>query len=115
MNPRFTRLDDWLHWQESLHWQSIDLGLERIRQVAERLALLKVPFQLITVAGTNGKGSTIALMEAMLASTECSVGIYTSPHLYRYNERICIDGAEVTDGMLCYASPLLMRHVKISL
>ncbi|MCK5725708.1 MAG: bifunctional tetrahydrofolate synthase/dihydrofolate synthase [Thiotrichaceae bacterium] len=103
MKPRFTTLDDWLHWQESLHWQSIDLGLDRIREVAGRLSLFELPFQLITVAGTNGKGSTIALMEAMLASTEYSVGIYTSPHLYRYNERVCIDEIEVSDAMLCDA------------
>lgn len=103
MKPRFSTLNDWLHWQESLHWQSIDLGLERIQQVARRLELVSLPFQLITVAGTNGKGSTIALMEAMLIPTVHSVGVYTSPHLYRYNERIRISGLEVSDDLLCEA------------
>lgn len=100
---RFQRLDDWLHWQESLHPRSIDLGLERVARVAERLELRQPGPFTITVAGTNGKGSSIALLEAILLRAGYRVCSYTSPHLLRYNERIRVNGTAVSDADLCAA------------
>ena len=100
---RFSSLSEWVDWQQRLHTSSIDLGLERIRVVARRMNLLEVPdFRIVTVAGTNGKGSSVALLEAMLRP-HGRVGAYTSPHFIRYNERVRIDGAEVDDASLCRA------------
>ena len=97
-----TTLDDWLAWQQRLHTSSIDLGLERIRAVAKRMRLLAPEFRVATIAGTNGKGSSAVMLEAMLRP-HGRTGIYTSPHFLRYNERIRIDGAEVDDALLCAA------------
>ncbi|MEE9302955.1 MAG: bifunctional tetrahydrofolate synthase/dihydrofolate synthase [Thiotrichaceae bacterium] len=106
-NPRFDSLDEWLKWQESVHWVDIDLGLDRIREVATRMQLLSVPFPIITVAGTNGKGSTVAILEAMLIAEGYRTGSYTSPYLYRYNERIKVSNNGVAkdteDALLCAA------------
>lgn len=99
---RFNTLAEWLAWQETLHPQAIDLGLERPGRVLERLALER-PFPVFTVAGTNGKGSTVALLDAILRAAGYRVGAYSSPHLFRYNERIRIDGTEVSDEALCEA------------
>lgn len=92
-----TRLDDWLDWLLAQHSQEIQLGLERVRTVAEALALLPVTVPSVIVAGTNGKGSTATLV-AGLAGASGRVGLYTSPHLWRYNERITINGEPVSDG-----------------
>jgi dihydrofolate synthase/folylpolyglutamate synthase len=100
---RFTTLADWLRWQEQLHPNPIDLGLERVRQVLQGMDLGPVPFQVLTVGGTNGKGSCVALLDAMLRAQGYTVGAYTSPHLLRYNERICIQGVEATDKELIEA------------
>ncbi|WP_347329560.1 bifunctional tetrahydrofolate synthase/dihydrofolate synthase [Marinimicrobium locisalis] len=100
---RFERLDDWLRWLESHHPTEIELGLARIRAVAERLDLLTPAARVISVAGTNGKGSCVAACGALLEAAGCSVGTYTSPHLLRYNERIVIDGAFASDEELCQA------------
>lgn len=97
-----TTLADWLHWQENLHPRSMDLDLDRVRIVAQRLGLLPFPSRVITVGGTNGKGSTVLLLEAILGKTH-RVGTYTSPHLRRYTERIRIDGREVAESELCRA------------
>lgn len=103
-NPlRFDTLDDWLDWQTALHPREIELGLHRCRQVAERLAILNPPFPVITVAGTNGKGSSVALLDAILSTAGYRTGRYTSPHLLRYNERICIANQMVSDEQLCEA------------
>jgi len=102
--PRFSTLEDWLAWQERLHPRAIDLGLERVRQVAQRLGLSARPaFTVITVGGTNGKGSCIALLEAILQAAGYKLGVYTSPHLLRYNERIRLDGVAVDEAVLCEA------------
>lgn len=98
---RFDTLDDWLGWQETLHPTEIELGLERVSQVLERLELNQPNFTLITVAGTNGKGSSVAMLEAILLAAGYRVGSYTSPHLLRYNERIKLDGQPVSDAALC--------------
>jgi dihydrofolate synthase/folylpolyglutamate synthase len=100
---RFNTLDEWLAWQETLHPLAIDLGLERIRPVLLRLALQQPPCAVITVGGTNGKGSSVAMLDAILRAAGYRVGAYTSPHLLRYNERICIDGVAVDDATLCAA------------
>jgi len=81
--------------------REIDLGLERVATVLARLKLTRPGFTLITVAGTNGKGSSVAMLEAILLAAGYRVGSYTSPHLLRYNERIKLDGQPVNDAMLC--------------
>lgn len=93
-------LAEWLTLQESVHPKSIDMGLERVGWVAAALGLARAPFAVITVGGTNGKGSTAAHLEAFALAQELAVGLFTSPHFIRYNERIRIDGAEVTDEAL---------------
>lgn len=100
---RFSTLDDWLAWQETLHPRDIDLGLERVAAVADVLGLRHPSCVVITVAGTNGKGSSVALLAAVLAAAGFRVGRYTSPHLLRYNERINIAGRAVDDAALCGA------------
>jgi len=100
---RFSTLADWLAWQETLHPAKIDLGLDRVRGVLQRMGLDNPRYALITVGGTNGKGSCVALLEAMLHAAGYRVGAYTSPHLLRYNERVRIDRAAVSDAALCEA------------
>lgn len=101
---RFTTLNDWLAWQERLHHQEIDLGLERVMQVWRRLASRDMPgFSVITVGGTNGKGSSVAMLDAILRAAGYRVGTYSSPHILRYNERVKLHGAEVSDELLCQA------------
>ncbi|HAZ60360.1 MAG TPA: bifunctional tetrahydrofolate synthase/dihydrofolate synthase [Gammaproteobacteria bacterium] len=103
MSARFNTLPEWLRWQEQLHVREIDLGLERARRVLEALGLPPTTWPVITVAGTNGKGSTVAMLESMLRSAGLRVGCYSSPHLLRYNERIRMDGVPVEDQPLCEA------------
>ncbi len=95
-------LTQWLAHLEQLHPVAIDLGLDRIHVVAERLGLLAGPIarQVVTVAGTNGKGSTVAMLEAVARAHGLSTASYTSPHLLRYNERLRTDGEEVSDEAL---------------
>ncbi|MDE2052534.1 MAG: bifunctional folylpolyglutamate synthase/dihydrofolate synthase, partial [Gammaproteobacteria bacterium] len=85
---------EWLALQEAAHPKSIDLGLERVAAVARRLGIDRPGCAVITVGGTNGKGSTVAHLEALWLAAGRSVGLFTSPHFLRYNERIRIDGAE---------------------
>lgn len=95
---RFNTLTEWLSWQEQLHFTEIDPGLDRIRIVWQRLATDNTAkFPLITVAGTNGKGSSVAMLSSILQQAGYKTGTYTSPHLLRYNERICINGESATD------------------
>ncbi len=96
-------LDEWLRIQETVHGQGIDLGLARVRSVGERMGLLPVAARSIIVAGTNGKGSTVACLETLLRCLGHRVGAFTSPHLLRYNERIRVDGAEASDAELIAA------------
>ncbi|EPC03630.1 hypothetical protein L861_19030 [Litchfieldella anticariensis FP35 = DSM 16096] len=95
-------LDAWLARLERQHPVSIDLGLERVARVGRRLGLLDTPVatRLITVAGTNGKGSTVAMLEALARAHGLSTATYTSPHLLRYNERLRLDGQEADDTTL---------------
>ncbi len=92
-----TTLDQWLQRLELLHPNEIDLGLQRITAVAERMGLLPLAPPVITVAGTNGKGSTVAVLEAVLTQMDCVTGSCTSPHLLRFNERIRVGGNDVDD------------------
>ena len=100
---RFETLDEWLQWQMALHDKAIDLGLDRVGQVAGRLGIGRIAGTVITVAGTNGKGSTVAAYEAWLENAGFSVASYTSPHLLRYNERIRLNREAVGDADLCAA------------
>jgi dihydrofolate synthase / folylpolyglutamate synthase len=93
-------LADWLEQQQKSHPSAIDLGLARVHSVAQRLALLPPPYRVVTVAGTNGKGSTVAYLDALFRAAGRRTGRFTSPHLVRYNERICVDGEECSDTAL---------------
>lgn len=93
-------VQEWLNYLEGLHPSEIELGLQRIREVAKRMDLLNLPCKVVTVAGTNGKGSTIAMMEQLALAHQQSIAVYTSPHLIRYNERIRLDGVAVEDRLL---------------
>jgi len=92
----------WLRLLESRQGQAIMLGLERVALLRDRLGIFP-SCPIITVGGTNGKGSTCAYLESALAAAGYRVGCYTSPHLLRYNERVRVDGAEATDAELCAA------------
>lgn len=100
---RFDDLQGWLGWQETLHPTSIDLGLERVAAVWARLCPEPVPFAVITIAGTNGKGSCATMLESIYRAAGYRTGCYTSPHLLRYNERIRLDGKALSDAVLCAA------------
>jgi dihydrofolate synthase/folylpolyglutamate synthase len=93
-------LPDWLDYIERQHPKSIDMGLERVREVAQRLGLKRPARKVITIGGTNGKGSTVAFIEAIARAAGWRVGAYTSPHLLRYNERVRIDGVDADDAAL---------------
>ncbi|MFU8789409.1 MAG: bifunctional tetrahydrofolate synthase/dihydrofolate synthase [Methylobacter sp.] len=99
----FDSLQDWLAWQESLHPLVIDLGLERAAQVFQALNPHYAKPPTLTVGGTNGKGSSVAYLEAIYTVQGYRVGAYTSPHILRYNERIKIDGKPVSDELICEA------------
>ncbi len=99
-DARQQTLDDWLDYQQRVHPRSIELGLARVREVWERLGAAAPAPVVITVGGTNGKGSTVAFLEAMLAAMGKRVGCYTSPHLQRYNERVRLLGREAGDAEL---------------
>lgn len=98
---RFPNLHEWLAWQEKLHPSEIELGLDRVAAVLQRMNPGKPAFSVISVAGTNGKGSCVAMLDAIYRAAGYSVGAYTSPHLKNYNERISINGVTVSDQQLC--------------
>ena len=100
---RLKTLDEWLDWQESLHTQEIDLGLERVQKVYRKLFPNGVPFQVITVAGTNGKGSTITFIDSIYQQSDFKIGAFTSPHLIKYNERFSVNGKMASDERICQA------------
>ena len=93
-------LNDWLNRLESLHPKTIELGLDRVSEVAQRLGV-HFDCPVITVGGTNGKGSTCAMLESILLQGGYRVGLYTSPHLLRFNERARINGELASDEALC--------------
>ena len=96
-------LDDWLSWQETLMEETIVLGLERVQIVYNRLFPNGVPYSVITVAGTNGKGSTVSFIDSIYRQSEYKIGRSTSPHLLKYNERYAIDGIDVSDEVIIKA------------
>jgi dihydrofolate synthase/folylpolyglutamate synthase len=95
-------LGEWLDYIERLHSRPIALGLDRVRRVADALGVAQTT-PVITVGGTNGKGSTCAILERVLACAGYRVGLYTSPHLLRYNERVRVAGEAVSDEVLTEA------------
>ena len=95
------RLDFWLRHIAAVHPLEIELGLDRVRRVAKRLSLHKPAPHTVVVAGTNGKGSCIAALQSIVLEAGYRAGSYTSPHLHRFNERIRLDGEEVSDRQLC--------------
>ena len=101
---RFTTLAEWLEWLEQHHPTTIELGLERVAAVARALNILPLDVPVVTVAGTNGKGSVVAALAAVLAAPDNPakkrVGVYTSPHLLAFNERIVVAGVPASDALL---------------
>ncbi len=101
---RFSSLSQWLAWQEHLHFRDIDPGLQRVGAVWQQMGgSSKLPFKVVTVAGTNGKGSSVAITSAILQAAGYKTATYTSPHLLRYNERICINNVPASDNTICEA------------
>ena len=100
MKRRFDTVNEWLEWQQTVHPLNIDFKLERILSVYEKLDVAKVAKKIITVAGTNGKGSTVSFLESILCKNNINVGTFTSPHILKYNERIKINGKEIDDESL---------------
>lgn len=107
---RDATLDDWLAWLESGGGSAIDLGLDRLRPVCRSLGLEQPGFRVLTVAGTNGKGSSVAVAEALLRAAGRRVGAYTSPHLVVFNERISVDGVPATDRAIVEALSAVEAH-----
>ena len=100
MKRRFDTVNEWLEWQQTVHPLNIDFKLERILTVYEKLGVPKVAKKIITVAGTNGKGSTVSFLENILCNNRLNVGTFTSPHILKYNERIKINGKDIDDESL---------------
>jgi dihydrofolate synthase/folylpolyglutamate synthase len=100
MNAAPRTLAEWLALQERVHVRAIDLGLDRVGTVAKTLGVDHPGYRIVTVGGTNGKGSTVATLEALLLALGLRVGALTSPHLLRYNERVHVAGREVSDAQL---------------
>jgi dihydrofolate synthase / folylpolyglutamate synthase len=96
-------LAEWLALQESVHPKTIDMGLARVSSVARTLGVDEPTYRVITVGGTNGKGSTVAHLDALLRAAGASTGMFTSPHFLRYHERIRVGGVEVSDDELISA------------
>jgi len=102
-------LQEWLTTLEQRHPTEIDLGLTRVRLIAERLGITRPHGTVITVAGTNGKGSCVRMLEAVLKAQGASTGVYSSPHLVKYNERIRLNGVDVSDEAIVSAFEAIER------
>ncbi len=100
-------LDDWLNWQENLMEETIVLGLDRVQIVYDRLFPNGVPFRVITVGGTNGKGSTVSFIDSIYRQSKYKIGRSMSPHLLKYNERYAINGVDVSDEEIINAFELI--------
>lgn len=100
MPQRFATLDEWLAWLETLHPKKIDFSLNRIRAVLDALEIPTPPYRVITVGGTNGKGSCVAMLESIYRVAGYRVGAFTSPHLWRFNERLRLDTKSISDTAL---------------
>ncbi|MFZ7174236.1 bifunctional tetrahydrofolate synthase/dihydrofolate synthase [[Pasteurella] aerogenes] len=108
-------LAEWLSYLENSHFKAIDLGLERVQSVAQQLDLLMPAPFVITVGGTNGKGTTCRLLEILLLNAGYRVGVYSSPHLLRYNERVRIQNQELPDSAHCESFAFIDAHKSASL
>ena len=97
-----SNLQKWLTHISRVHPREIELGLGRVQRIAQDMSLSK-SFKVITVAGTNGKGSVVSVMENLLCHAGISVGAYTSPHLHCFNERIRLQGLPCDEGLICEA------------
>ena len=100
MKRRFDTVNEWLDWQQTVHPLNIDFKLERILSVYQKLNISSIAKKVITVAGTNGKGSTVSFLESILSNSNYNVGTFTSPHILKYNERIKINQKEIDDESL---------------
>ena len=103
-------LEQWLTYLESIHSKNIDMGLTRVEQVFSKLALNFSQSTVVTVAGTNGKGTTCAVLEQAALEVHKKVGVYSSPHIVRYTERVRINGKELPESAHCEAFWPLSRH-----
>ena len=103
MAKKLKTLNDWLEWQQKLHPANIDFKIERIKSVFNRLGINRIADKIIIIAGTNGKGSTVSILESLLFQAKLKVGAFTSPHIQRYNERIKINKEEVSDDEIIEA------------
>jgi dihydrofolate synthase / folylpolyglutamate synthase len=99
----FSTLSEWLSWIDKVHINEIELGLERVRRVAERLSLLTPSCPVIIVGGTNGKGSTVSGLEAIYRAAGYQVGAFTTPVLWTYNEQVRLNGQVASDQAFCQA------------
>ena len=100
MDAQSAELAAWLERLETLHPKKIDLGLERIGRVLDRLSLRSPPYRSIVIGGTNGKGSCVAMLESLYLAGGYRAGAFTSPHLWRFNERIRVDGVDADSGSI---------------
>ena len=105
-------LNEWINWQCKLHSTNMDFNLSRIKEVAKRLNIHKTTSKVFTVAGTNGKGSTVAILESVLLESGYNVGSYTSPHLIEFNERIKINKIPADTDEICQAFELIEESRK---
>ncbi len=96
-------LNRWLEYIYTVHSKRMELGLDRVKKVASKLSLLQMQAKVIVVAGTNGKGSTVATLEQIYLNNGYNVGSFTSPYLLKFNEQIKINGKSVSDGLICDA------------
>lgn len=121
MNNQFTipnaesPLEAWLSYQTNLHSQNIDMGLERVGLVARKMGLTQPAPRVITVGGTNGKGTTCHTIESILMAAGLKVGVYSSPHLVRYTERVRIQGSNWPSPTFAVPLPRLNKSEAISL
>lgn len=115
MTENSKELKEWLEYIETKYRPRCELGLERISKVANKLNLTEFTCPVITVAGTNGKGSSIACLQALALASGLRVGTYTSPHLIRFNERIKVNGIAVADDILCEAFTVIDDSVDVVL
>ena len=105
-------LDEWIEWQCKLHSTNMDFNLSRIKEVASRLNISQTKKKVFTVAGTNGKGSTVAILESILLESDYNVGSYTSPHLLEFNERIKVNKIPVDTKEICDAFEIIEESRK---
>ena len=100
---QFSTVNEWLNWIATIHFSEMELGLDRVKKVANRLGVLSPPCPVIIVGGSNGKGSTVAGLESIYRAAGYHVGAFTSPILFKHNEYVRIDGCDATDDEFCEA------------